>query len=55
MRLVIQEFSSAEAVVEASEEEEATEDARFDGNVMLDWKGDPMVVNPGDKLPFNFR
>lgn len=24
-------------------------------DVMLDWKGDPMVVNPGDRLPFNFR
>jgi hypothetical protein len=23
-----------------------------DGNVILDWKGDPMRINPGDKLPF---
>ena len=20
--------------------------------VILDWKGDPMTINPGDKLPF---
>lgn len=20
----------------------------------VDWKGDPMVINPGDKMPFNF-
>ena len=26
------------------------EDARF----ILDWKGDKMKLNPGDKLPFNF-
>ena len=23
-----------------------------DANVILDWKGDPMKINPGDKLPF---
>ena len=22
------------------------------GRVVLDWKGDPMTINPGDKLPF---
>ncbi len=22
------------------------------GRVILDWKGDPMTINPGDKLPF---
>jgi hypothetical protein len=21
---------------------------------LLDWKGDPMTINPGDKLPFKF-
>ena len=21
-------------------------------DVILDWKGDPMIINPGDKLPF---
>jgi hypothetical protein len=21
-----------------------------DANIILDWKGDPMVINPGDKL-----
>lgn len=24
-------------------------------SVMLDWKGEPMKINPGDKLPFNFN
>lgn len=23
-----------------------------DAKVILDWKGDPMKINPGDKLPF---
>ena len=23
-----------------------------DANVILDWKGDPMKINPGDKMPF---
>ena len=22
--------------------------------VILDWKGEPMILNPGDKLPFKF-
>ena len=22
---------------------------------MLDWKGDPMEINPGDRLPFTFE
>lgn len=26
-----------------------------DDNVVLDWKGDPMHINPGDKLPFDFK
>ncbi|KAL3143443.1 hypothetical protein ABBQ38_002260 [Trebouxia sp. C0009 RCD-2024] len=53
-----QEILSAEAVTEPKmlTEEEVSEDASLqEQNVMLDWKGDPMVVNPGDKLPFNFR
>ena len=25
------------------------------GKPVLDWKGDPMVINPGDKLPFTFE
>jgi hypothetical protein len=28
--------------------------AAADGEVVLDWKGDPMVIKPGDKLPFKF-
>jgi hypothetical protein len=23
-------------------------------DVILDWKGDPMKINPGDQLPFKF-
>jgi hypothetical protein len=25
-----------------------------DAELILDWKGDPMKLNPGDKLPFKF-
>ncbi|KAG1665774.1 hypothetical protein FOA52_002869 [Chlamydomonas sp. UWO 241] len=30
------------------------EDAAAGGGIMLDWKGEPMKLNPGDKLPFKF-
>lgn len=53
-----QEILSAEPVAELKdmEEEEALEDSSLqEQNVMLDWKGDPMIVNPGDRLPFNFK
>jgi hypothetical protein len=26
-----------------------------DADVILDWKGEPLKINPGDKLPFKFR
>ncbi|GIL44656.1 hypothetical protein Vafri_2174 [Volvox africanus] len=29
-------------------------DNQQDAEVVLDWKGEPMKVNPGDKLPFKF-
>ncbi|GLC33189.1 hypothetical protein PLESTB_000361100 [Pleodorina starrii] len=29
-------------------------DNQQDAEVVLDWKGEPMTVNPGDKLPFKF-
>lgn len=55
----VQEILSAEPVTESKdteEEGEASEDSSLqEQNVMLDWKGDPMIVNPGDRLPFNFR
>ena len=53
----VQEILAAEATTELKElMEEVSEDASLqEQHVMLDWKGDPMVVNPGDKLPFNFR
>ena len=53
----VQEILAAEATTELKESmEEVSEDASLqEQHVMLDWKGDPMVVNPGDKLPFNFR
>jgi hypothetical protein len=25
-----------------------------EAEVILDWKGDPMKINPGDKMPFSF-
>ena len=46
---------------EPKSQEVATEDVKGeleqaaapDGRkMMLDWKGDPMYINPGDKLPF---
>lgn len=54
----VQEILSAEPMTELKdmEEEEAVEDSSLqEQNVMLDWKGDPMIVNPGDRLPFNFK
>ncbi len=35
--------------------DQADESASVDDNVILDWKGDPMQINPGDKLPFGFK
>ncbi|KAG2486913.1 hypothetical protein HYH03_014412 [Edaphochlamys debaryana] len=29
-------------------------DNASDAEVVLDWKGDPLKINPGDKLPFKF-
>lgn len=56
---VVQEILSAEPMTECKEdmeEEEAFEDSSLqEQSVMLDWKGDPMIVNPGDRLPFNFK
>ena len=55
----VQEILSAEPVIEPKdieEEEDASKDASLqEQNVMLDWKGDPMIVNPGDRLPFNLK
>lgn len=57
--IAVQGILSAEPVTEpknTEEEEEASKNASVqEQNVMLDWKGDPMILNPGDRLPFNFR
>ncbi len=38
---------------EAEPEKERGQGQDDDGKrVILDWKGDPMTINPGDKLPF---
>jgi hypothetical protein len=29
-------------------------DSREEANVVLDWKGEPVTINPGDKLPGMF-
>ena len=57
MQCASQEILSAEPIrIEDTEEQQQSEgESLHDQNVMLDWKGDPMVVNPGDRLPFNFR
>ena len=52
--------------VQALEDELQSQEAKADGltgeaeqgsdpdgrKMVLDWKGDPMYINPGDKLPF---
>jgi len=38
----------------AATEEEEEDTADKGRKIVLDWKGDPMVINPGDKLPFSF-
>lgn len=43
------------AVVEGEKDAAAVlEEADKGGEVVLDWKGDPMTINPGDKFPFKF-
>jgi len=44
-----------EVLVADTAPDQAEEAASLDDNVMLDWKGDPMQINPGDKLPFSFK
>lgn len=44
-----------EVLVADTAPDQAGESASMDDNVILDWKGDPMQINPGDKLPFGFK
>ncbi|WPT16710.1 hypothetical protein PSENEW3_00004718 [Picochlorum sp. SENEW3] len=37
----------------SSDEEDNGEEGG--GKIVLDWKGDPMTIRPGDKLPFRFE
>lgn len=46
---------SLEVLVADTASDQAEEAASLEDNVMLDWKGDPMQINPGDKLPFSFK
>ncbi|KAA6424096.1 MAG: hypothetical protein FRX49_06055 [Trebouxia sp. A1-2] len=46
---------SLEVLVTDTASDQAEESASVDDNVILDWKGDPMQINPGDKLPFGFK
>ncbi|KAL0045455.1 hypothetical protein WJX82_007122 [Trebouxia sp. C0006] len=46
---------SLEVLVADTAPDQAEESASVDDNVILDWKGDPMQINPGDKLPFGFK
>lgn len=46
---------SLEVLVADTAPDQAGESASMDDNVILDWKGDPMQINPGDKLPFGFK
>lgn len=34
--------------------ENVSQEEKSVNETILDWKGDPMQVNPGDRLPFNF-
>ncbi len=41
------------AMKEDEQPDAATSAGRQPGSrVVLDWKGDPMTINPGDKMPF---
>lgn len=45
--------TAAGAANEGTPEEGGGQSQGEDGKrVILDWKGDPMTINPGDKLPF---
>lgn len=45
--------TAAGAANEGRPEEGGSQSQGEDGKrVILDWKGDPMTINPGDKLPF---
>ncbi|KAL0039602.1 hypothetical protein WJX77_003110 [Trebouxia sp. C0004] len=46
---------SLEVLVADTAPDQAEDSASLDDNVILDWKGDPMQINPGDKLPFGFK
>lgn len=50
--LILPDFAQSQEAVIADAAEEASAQAE---NVMLDWKGDPMQINPGDRLPFSFK
>jgi len=41
--------SSAKGSTESQDAQSADEGEK---HIILDWKGDPMTINPGDKLPF---
>lgn len=52
MQALEEETKSKEAIADdvTGEPEQGT--APDGRKMMLDWKGDPMYINPGDKLPF---
>jgi hypothetical protein len=45
---------SMKTVQEMMSEDTEPTPAEGQGRIVLDWKGDPMRINPGDKLPFTF-
>ncbi|BDA47699.1 hypothetical protein COCOBI_10-5500 [Coccomyxa sp. Obi] len=47
------ESASSAADIAAGSQKSTSQSADDSGKkVILDWKGDPMTINPGDKLPF---
>ena len=40
---------------EVEVKEEAADVSKQHQSDMLDWKGEPMKINPRDKLPFSFN
>eukprot|EP01026_Neomeris_dumetosa_P063745 TRINITY_DN6053_c0_g1_i4.p1 TRINITY_DN6053_c0_g1~~TRINITY_DN6053_c0_g1_i4.p1 ORF type:complete len:258 (+),score=26.15 TRINITY_DN6053_c0_g1_i4:69-776(+) len=45
----------SEKVKNKSQNKSVQKQENKDKDVVLDWKGEPMKINPGDKLPFKFQ
>lgn len=46
--------ASSKPSADAASGKPDAKDSTASGDAVLDWKGEPMKINPGDKLPFKF-